>query len=99
MVETRIFTCPDCSEEFCNGRSCNDFNYDLYTRIAPKIIKPKQDGLIVKPVAGGAGQSGQGKKGKNDKGSGKGNSLKKGFKKRGRSKSPSKKKESESRGK
>lgn len=43
VIETRPFTCPDCSEEFCNGRSCCDFNYELYTRVVPKApSKPKQ---------------------------------------------------------
>lgn len=42
VIETRPLTCPDCSEEFCNGRSCCDFNYELYTRVVPKApAKPK----------------------------------------------------------
>lgn len=32
----RPITCAECSEEYCNGRTCIDFNYDLYTRIIPK---------------------------------------------------------------
>lgn len=36
VVEMRPITCPECSEEYCNGRTCIDFNYDLYTRIIPK---------------------------------------------------------------
>lgn len=41
IIESRIFTCNECAEEFCNGKVCLDFNYDLYTRIAPKapIVK------------------------------------------------------------
>lgn len=36
IVEMRPITCAECSEEYCNGRTCIDFNYDLYTRIIPK---------------------------------------------------------------
>lgn len=36
IVEMRPITCPECSEEYCNGRTCVDFNYDLYTRIIAK---------------------------------------------------------------
>lgn len=36
IIESRIFTCNECLEEFCNGKVCLDFNYDLYTRVVPK---------------------------------------------------------------
>lgn len=36
IVEMRPITCAECSEEYCNGRTCIEFNYDLYTRIIPK---------------------------------------------------------------
>lgn len=36
VVEMRPITCTECSEEYCNGRTCIEFNYDLYTRIIPK---------------------------------------------------------------
>lgn len=36
VVELRPVTCTECSEEYCNGRTCTEFNYDLYTRIIPK---------------------------------------------------------------
>lgn len=36
VVEMRPITCVECSEEYCNGRTCIEFNYDLYTRIIPK---------------------------------------------------------------
>lgn len=36
IIETRVQTCAECSEEYCNGRTCQDFNYDLYSRIQPK---------------------------------------------------------------
>ncbi|XP_029727147.2 uncharacterized protein LOC109407329 [Aedes albopictus] len=36
IIESRVFTCNECLEEFCNGKVCLDFNYDLYTRVAPK---------------------------------------------------------------
>lgn len=36
VVELRPITCAECGEEYCNGRTCSDFNYDLYTRIVPK---------------------------------------------------------------
>ncbi|XP_059619984.1 uncharacterized protein LOC132263973 [Phlebotomus argentipes] len=44
VVETRIFSCADCLEEFCNGRGCADFNYDFYTRTPasalPRPVEP-----------------------------------------------------------
>ncbi|XP_058823008.1 uncharacterized protein LOC131684295 [Topomyia yanbarensis] len=36
IIESRVFTCHECLEEFCNGKVCLDFNYDLYTRVVPK---------------------------------------------------------------
>ncbi|KAJ6635749.1 hypothetical protein Bhyg_14335 [Pseudolycoriella hygida] len=42
VVESRVLTCPECNEEYCNGRGCCDFSYDLYTRVVPKPPpKPK----------------------------------------------------------
>lgn len=85
VIETRAITCVECSEEFCNGRTCMDFNYDLYTRIIPK------DPTANKAIAAKASteiESG-GKKSKK-----KSKSLdmdKSGKKKRNRSKSPNKK--------
>lgn len=38
VIETRVFTCPECSEEYCNGQTCMDFNYDLYTRVPIKEL-------------------------------------------------------------
>ncbi|XP_050079059.1 uncharacterized protein LOC126565892 [Anopheles maculipalpis] len=37
IIESRVFTCNECMEEFCNGKTCADFNYDLYTRVVPKV--------------------------------------------------------------
>lgn len=96
VVETRIFSCPECSEEFCNGQSCSDFNYDCYTRITPKVVqKPKIDGQQTaaagKIVAGIGGNSR-----KKLKGTDKQQKKKSSPKKRARSKSPSKKGEKSS---
>lgn len=41
VVETRITTCAECSEEFCMGQSCAEFNYDLFARIPIKVEKKK----------------------------------------------------------
>lgn len=41
IVETRANTCIECSEEYCDGRTCLDFNYDLYVRIMPKLAQFK----------------------------------------------------------
>lgn len=41
VVETRITTCGECSEEFCMGQSCAEFNYDLFARIPIKVEKKK----------------------------------------------------------
>lgn len=88
VVESRPFTCPECSEEFCDGRSCCDFNYDLYTRIIPtppvkKLPAPTNSGGGKNGLAGGKKKI---KSGKGDK---------KKVKKRTRSRSPGKKKRSE----
>lgn len=58
VIETRPFTCPDCSEEFCNGRSCCDFQYELYTRVVPKApAKPKPVAMQPEVAAILAGKS------------------------------------------
>lgn len=41
VIETRITTCPECSEEFCFGSTCAEFNYDLFARIPIKVEKKK----------------------------------------------------------
>lgn len=48
VIETRPFTCPECSEEFCTGRSCCDFSYELYTRVVPKA-PPKAKPVPMQP--------------------------------------------------
>lgn len=47
IIETRIQTCPECSEEYCNGRTCCDFNYDLYGRIQLKSSQPNKGAPVV----------------------------------------------------
>lgn len=96
VIETRVFTCADCSEEYCNGRTCMEFNYDLYTRILPKDPSKAAAAAKALEMAAGAAGSGDGKKIKKksksldaDKGK---------SKKRNRSKSPSKKQQSSSKG-
>lgn len=91
VIETRVYTCVECSEEYCNGRTCLEFNYDLYTRVAPK--DPTKAGAVATKAlenAGGAGNSGG--DGKKIKKKSKSLDADKGkSKKRNRSKSPSKK--------
>ncbi|EDV97550.1 uncharacterized protein LOC6558210 [Drosophila grimshawi] len=41
IVETRLVTCESCGEEMCWGKTCGDFNYDLYVRVEAKVLKPK----------------------------------------------------------
>lgn len=48
VVETRIFTCADCLEEFCTGRGCSDFNYDFYTRTPPSAVPRPTEGQVQK---------------------------------------------------
>ncbi|XP_055687968.1 uncharacterized protein LOC129792680 [Lutzomyia longipalpis] len=38
VVETRIFSCAECLEEFCTGRGCTDYNYDFYMRTPPIAV-------------------------------------------------------------
>lgn len=89
VIETRAYTCADCSEEYCNGRTCMEFNYDLYTRITPKDPSKAAAAAKALETAASGGGHGEGKKIKKksksldaDKGK---------SKKRNRSKSPSKK--------
>lgn len=44
VMETRVFTCSECSEEYCMSRNCLDFSYDLYTRVVPKITPLNKGG-------------------------------------------------------
>lgn len=62
VIETRVFTCPECSEEYCTGRSCMDFNYDLYTRVVPKLPQANKVGGAGNPGGDGTGKAGRGKK-------------------------------------
>lgn len=80
----RPITCAECSEEYCNGRTCIDFNYDLYTRIVPKDTTK-----VIAPKASVENESGGGKKSKKKS---KSFDLGKSKKKRNRSKSPTKSK-------
>ncbi|XP_055857166.1 uncharacterized protein LOC129920038 [Episyrphus balteatus] len=41
VIVTRLLTCPECGEELCYGRTCMDFNYDLFVRVELKPPKPK----------------------------------------------------------
>ncbi|XP_052865831.1 keratin, type II cytoskeletal 1 [Anopheles cruzii] len=64
IIESRVFTCNECLEEFCNGKTCADFNYDLYTRIVPKVPLLKtssQQQLALTGGAGGAAGAGAGR--------------------------------------
>ncbi|XP_055385915.1 uncharacterized protein LOC129614956 [Condylostylus longicornis] len=41
IIETRVIVCTECSEEMCYGRTCGDFNYDLYSRVEVRPPNPK----------------------------------------------------------
>lgn len=84
VIEMRPTTCAECSEEYCNGRTCIDFNYDLYTRIIPK--DPTK--MIAAKVFMDSETSGSKKAKKKSKSF----DFGKGKKKRNRSKSPTKSK-------
>lgn len=84
VIEMRPITCAECSEEYCNGRTCIDFNYDLYTRIIPKDTTK-----LIAAKASMENDTGGSKKAKKKS---KSFDLGKGKKKRNRSKSPNKSK-------
>lgn len=84
VVEMRPITCAECSEEYCNGRTCCDFNYDLYTRIVPKDLSKMMAANASKSLGDGAAESGKRKK-KKSKSFDLSRTL---HKKRNRSKSP-----------
>uniref|UniRef100_A0A6E8VWH4 Uncharacterized protein n=2 Tax=gambiae species complex TaxID=44542 RepID=A0A6E8VWH4_ANOCL len=60
IIESRVFTCNECMEEFCNGKTCADFNYDLYTRIVPKVPLLKTNSQQQLSLNGGGGGLGGG---------------------------------------
>ncbi|CAB3260367.1 unnamed protein product [Arctia plantaginis] len=33
VTETRILSCPECGEEYCNGKMCAITNYDMFARL------------------------------------------------------------------
>lgn len=53
IVEIRPITCVECSEEYCNGKTCIEFNYDLYTRIIPKDVMKNITGKTAENESGG----------------------------------------------
>uniref|UniRef100_A0AAG5DKI0 Uncharacterized protein n=1 Tax=Anopheles atroparvus TaxID=41427 RepID=A0AAG5DKI0_ANOAO len=62
IIESRVFTCNECMEEFCNGKTCADFNYDLYTRVVPKVPLLKtnsQQQLLLNGASNGGGGAGR----------------------------------------
>lgn len=87
IVEMRPITCFECSEEYCNGRTCMDFNYDLYTRIVPK--DPTVNKVLVKATSDHQTSDGKRNIKKKSKSFDFGKSK---AKKRNRSKSPTKSK-------
>lgn len=62
IVEIRPITCMECSEEYCNGRTCIEFNYDLYTRIIPKDTTKIITGKTTENESGGAKKAKKSKK-------------------------------------
>lgn len=84
VIEMRPVTCAECSEEYCNGRTCIDFNYDLYTRVTPKDP--------TKSIVAKASTDNDVSASKKTKKKSKSFDLGKGKKKRNRSKSPNKSK-------
>ncbi|XP_052896128.1 uncharacterized protein LOC128303274 [Anopheles moucheti] len=61
IIESRVFTCNECMEEFCNGKTCADFNYDLYTRVVPKAPLLKTNSQQQLSLNGGSGGGGAGR--------------------------------------
>lgn len=62
VMETRVFTCPECSEEYCMSRNCLDFNYDLYSRVVPKVVPVNKCIGTGAAGADSSGKSGRGKR-------------------------------------
>lgn len=85
VVEMRPITCAECGEEYCNGRTCCDFNYDLYTRIVPKDMSKLMAANASKSLTDGAADGGGKRKKKKSKSFDLSRAL---SKKRNRSKSP-----------
>uniref|UniRef100_A0A336LXV4 CSON007785 protein n=1 Tax=Culicoides sonorensis TaxID=179676 RepID=A0A336LXV4_CULSO len=90
IVETRIITCNDCLEEFCNSNYCSDFNYDLYLRVPVKqpvnkdaVLSEREQKKLMRQGMAKPTTAKKGKKGKESKPKKK--------KKRSKSKSPSRK--------
>ncbi|KAK9891992.1 hypothetical protein WA026_017470 [Henosepilachna vigintioctopunctata] len=52
VLETKVISCMECGEEFCNGKMCTKFSYDSFARIPdaiPKVIAKKSVESIEKP--------------------------------------------------
>lgn len=97
IIETRPLTCAECSEEFCTGRSCCDFSYDLYTRVVPRPPARPKVGIPMQPevaaILAGKSALGGGRAAAKKIGGGGGGQLVKGggkLKRRTRSVSPGK---------
>lgn len=37
VTETRIVSCPECGEEYCNGKMCAITNYDMFARLKVEV--------------------------------------------------------------
>ncbi|KAJ8713359.1 hypothetical protein PYW07_013729 [Mythimna separata] len=37
VTETRIISCAECGEEYCNGKQCAITNYDMFARIKMEV--------------------------------------------------------------
>ncbi|XP_028178045.1 uncharacterized protein LOC114365626 [Ostrinia furnacalis] len=51
VTETRIVTCSECGEEYCNGKMCVITNYDMFARL--KVEVEAKSTKQAAPAAGG----------------------------------------------
>ncbi|XP_049874771.1 uncharacterized protein LOC126372882 [Pectinophora gossypiella] len=53
VTETRIVSCSECGEEYCDGKMCVITNYDMFTRLKMEV-QPKEKRAAAAPAAAGA---------------------------------------------
>ncbi|XP_037869794.1 uncharacterized protein LOC101745784 [Bombyx mori] len=51
VTETRIPSCPECGEEYCNGKMCAITNYDMFARLKVEV-ETKTSRVQVAPTQG-----------------------------------------------
>lgn len=60
VTETRIVSCSECGEEYCNGKMCAIINYDMFARL--KVEVETKASRVQLPQPQGAGKLRKGRR-------------------------------------